>query len=62
MPRSLFPAFVVFVLVAVGWHGYASVLNAREAAPAIFQATAEYRRIPAVANSIPMKQFSRAKW
>jgi hypothetical protein len=33
---SLFPAFVAFVLVAVGWHGYASVLNAREAAPDIF--------------------------
>jgi hypothetical protein len=33
---SLFPAFVAFVLVAVGWHGYASVFNAREAAPDIF--------------------------
>jgi hypothetical protein len=45
----LFPAFVAFVLVAVGWHGYASDLQAREAAPDIFQAGAEYWRLSPVA-------------
>jgi hypothetical protein len=55
---SLFPAFVAFVLVAVGWHGYASVLNAGGGSRYF---SGRGGILAAVAGSISMNLFSRAK-